>query len=84
MADKPPGFARYKLKAPRGEIFYISWTVDAYDGVAFVKNEDEDGVLSIFCPAEFAGETEKIIAAFESEGIAIERLSKDLEYGGAC
>ena len=72
---------RYLLKAPKEEIFYISWIIDAYDGVAFVKNEDEPGLLSIFCSADYAGETEKIIRAFESEGIKIEYLHKDIDYG---
>jgi hypothetical protein len=68
------GFRRYLLRAPKKEIYYISWTIDAYDGVAFVKNEDEPGLLSVFCSADYADETEKIISAFESEGTEIERL----------
>ena len=74
------GFHRYLLKAPKEEIFYISWIIDACDGVAFVKNEDEPGLLSIFCSADYANETEKIISAFESEGIKIERLLNDYDY----
>ena len=75
------GLHRYLLRAPKEEIYYISWTIDAYDGVAFVKNEDEPGLLSVFCSADYAGETEKIISAFESEGIKIERLSEDFDHG---
>ena len=75
------GLYRYLLRAPKEEIYYISWTIDAYEGVAFVKNEDEPGLLSIFCTADYAGETEKIISAFESEGIKIERLGVDFDYG---
>ena len=77
------GFRRYLLRAPKEEIYYISWIIDAYDGVAFVKNEEEPGLLSIFCTADYAGETEKIIRAFESEGIKIERLNDDFDYGEA-
>ena len=66
---------RYLLRAPREEIYYISWIIDAYDGVAFVKNEDKPGLLSVFCSADYAAETEKIISAFVSEGIKIECLN---------
>ena len=74
------GYRRYLLRAPKEEIYYISWTIDAYEGVAFVKNEDEPGLLSVFCSADYAGETEKIISAFEYEGIKIECLRKDFDY----
>jgi hypothetical protein len=52
----------------------MSWTIDAYDGVAFLKNESEEGVVSIFCSPDYEEETERIISAFEAEGIAVERL----------
>ena len=67
-------FHRYLLRAPKEEIYYISWIIDAYDGVAFVKNEDEPGLLSVFCSSDYAGETKKIISALVSEGIKIEWL----------
>jgi hypothetical protein len=76
------GLVRYLLKVPREEIFYISWTIDAYDGVAFLKNESEEGVVSVFCTSDYAVATGKIIDAFESEGIVIERVIADFNYGG--
>ena len=66
---------RYLFRAPKEEIYYISWTIDAYDGVAFVKNEDEPGLVSVFCTEDYADETEKIISAFVSEGIEIKRIT---------
>jgi hypothetical protein len=69
------GMTRFHLRVPRESVCYMSWTIDAYDGVAFLKNESEDGVVSIFCSADYAEETERIIAAFEAEGIAVERMS---------
>jgi hypothetical protein len=70
MAD----LLRYALKVPKEEICYMSWTIDGYEGAAFLRNEIEDGMVSVLCPENNASETEKIISAFESEGIAIERL----------
>jgi hypothetical protein len=81
MAD---GFYRYLLRIPKEEICYVSWTIDAYEGVAFLENESEEGLVSVFCAACYAPEAERIIDALESEGIAIERIAKDTEYGGAC
>ena len=75
------GFHRYLLRVPKEEIYYISWIIDAYDGVAFVKNEEEPGLLSVFCTADYAAEVDKIISAFESEGINIERLHNDFNFG---
>ncbi|MDR1509852.1 MAG: DUF4911 domain-containing protein [Synergistaceae bacterium] len=65
---------RYALKVPKEEICYMSWTIDGYGGVAFLRNDIEEGMVSVLCPEDYASETEKIISAFESEGIEIERL----------
>jgi hypothetical protein len=65
---------RFSLRVPREEICYMSWTVDGYEGVAFLRNESEDGVVSVLCSEDYAAETDKIISAFEAEGIAVERL----------
>jgi len=73
---------RYLLKVPKEEIYYISWTIDAYDGVAFLKNEDAEGIVSVFCSNDYIEETGKIISAFESEGIAVERVEANFKYGG--
>jgi hypothetical protein len=70
---------QFRLKVPKASICYMSWTIDAYDGVAFLKNESDEGVVSVFCSPDYEDETERIIEAFEAEGIAIERLGF---YGG--
>ncbi|MDR1650189.1 MAG: DUF4911 domain-containing protein [Synergistaceae bacterium] len=67
---------RFVLKIPRKDICYVSWTIDAYEGTAFLKNEREEGVVSIFCPPCQRDETERIIAALKREGVAIERLGQ--------
>jgi hypothetical protein len=68
------GLLRFALRVPREEICYMSWTIDGYGGVAFLCNESGYGAVSVYCPEDYASETEKIISAFESEGIKIERL----------
>jgi hypothetical protein len=71
------GMVKFTLKVPPASICYMSWTIDAYEGVAFLKNEKERGVAAIFCSPGYAGETERIIEAFEAEGIAVERLDSE-------
>ncbi|MDR1916516.1 MAG: DUF4911 domain-containing protein [Synergistaceae bacterium] len=70
---------RCSLKAPKEEIFYMSWTIDAYDGVAFLSNEKEPGIVSIIYSSDYASDVESIIDAFVSEGISIERLGTEVE-----
>jgi hypothetical protein len=65
---------RFTLRLPKEEICYVSWTIDAYEGVAFLRNEGEEGVVSIMCSSDYSGEVESIIRAFETEGIAVERI----------
>ncbi|MDR3279030.1 MAG: DUF4911 domain-containing protein [Synergistaceae bacterium] len=65
---------RFILKVPKEDIYYISWTIDAYEGVAFLQNEREEGVVSIFCSPDYEVETDNIITALASEGMAIERM----------
>lgn len=64
----------YSLAVPKEEIFYISWTVDAYEGLCFLRTDDaSEGLVSLLCPSEAAVQIEEILAAFENEGIAIKR-----------
>jgi hypothetical protein len=65
---------RFRLKVPKASVCYMSWTIDAHDGAAFLKNENEEGVVSIFCSPDYAEEIKRVIEAFETEGIPIERL----------
>ncbi|MDR3164551.1 MAG: hypothetical protein LBU13_03150 [Synergistaceae bacterium] len=68
-----PDMVQFRLKVPKTSVCYMSWTIDAYDGAAFLKN-DGDGMVSVFCSPDYAEETERIIKAFKAEGITIERL----------
>ncbi|GHV52294.1 hypothetical protein FACS1894216_08180 [Synergistales bacterium] len=62
---------RYELKVPREAICYMSWTIDAYDGVGFLVTDDPSGMISIFCPNCFKDEMGRILDAFRREGIDI-------------
>ncbi|MDR3255516.1 MAG: DUF4911 domain-containing protein [Synergistaceae bacterium] len=71
-AGKPELF-RYELKAPKEDICYMSWTIDAYEGMGFLRTDDPSGLVSILFASGWREEVERLLSAFESEGIAIER-----------
>lgn len=64
----------YSLSVPKEEIFYISWTIDAYEGLGFLRTDDaSEGIVSLLFPSEAEEEVNALIGAFEAEGITIER-----------
>lgn len=64
----------YSLAVPKEEIFYISWTIDAYEGLGFLRTDDASmGWVSLLLPSAALAQVEELLGAFESEGIAIER-----------
>ena len=64
----------YSLIVPKEEIFYISWTIDAYEGLGFLRTDDaSEGFVSLLFPTEASAQIEEILGAFEEEGIAIKR-----------
>jgi hypothetical protein len=59
---------------PRESINYISWTIDAYEGVGFLRTDDAaSGRVSILTSSDCLDELESLLDAFESEGIKITR-----------
>lgn len=66
---------RYALSVPKKEIYYISWTVDAYEGLGFTRTDDaSEGMLSLLFPSGYLSEVESLLCALEAEGIGIERI----------
>lgn len=64
----------YSLAVPKEEIFYLSWTIDAYEGLGFLRTDDaSEGIVSLLFPSEAAAEVEELLGAFEAEGITIMR-----------
>ncbi|MDR1515858.1 MAG: DUF4911 domain-containing protein [Synergistaceae bacterium] len=66
---------RREIIAPKESICYMSWTLDAYDGLGFLRTDDpEKGQVSILFPSCRLEELEGLLCAFESEGIALRRV----------
>ena len=65
----------YSLLVPKEDIYYISWTVDAYEGLAFLRTDDpSSGHVSLLFSSDYRQDVESLLDAFESEGIGITRL----------
>ena len=66
---------RYGIVVPKEHICYVSWTIDAYDGLGFLRTDDPgEGRVSIFIPSCRRDELECLLDAFEAEGIKLRRL----------
>lgn len=71
---------RYPIVTDRERIFYISWTVDAYEGLGFLRTDDAaEGRVSLFFTSDYRDEVEELLDAFVSEGIRIERAPIEIE-----
>lgn len=71
------------LVVPQKDIFYISWTVDAYEGLGFLRTDDaKTGAVSLLYPSCQKSAVESLLDAFESEGIEIRRLGTSEEKMG--
>jgi hypothetical protein len=66
---------RRELILPREDICYVSWTIDAYEGIGFLRTDDPSkGLVSLFFPSCREEEIERLLDSFEAEGIGIRRL----------
>ena len=67
---------RYALTIPKEDICYVSWTFDAYEGVALLRTDDaKKGAASLLFSSDYRDEVEHILDALVTEGISIERIA---------
>ncbi len=65
---------RLPLTIPGEEICYVSWTFDAYEGVALLRTDDaRSGAVSLLYSSDYQDEVTHILDALATEGIPIER-----------
>lgn len=61
------------LAVPPEDIFYISWTFDANDGVGMIRTDDAPrGEISLLTSEDQMPRAMEVIEALRREGIAIE------------
>lgn len=64
---------RYTFVTDKESICYISWTIDAYEGLGFLRTDDaSEGRVSLMFTSDYRCEIEELLGAFASEGIRIE------------
>lgn len=71
---------RYSLIIPKEEIYYVSWTVDAYEGLGFLRTDDASaGAVSLLFSSDYLEEVEKFIDSLADEGIDVKRADLSSE-----
>ncbi len=64
------------LRVPQKDIYYISWIIDASEGLGFLKTEDpKSGEVTVFTPAELLCDMMECIAGLKNEGIDIRTVN---------
>lgn len=57
---------------PQKDIYYISWIIDAAEGIGFLQTDDpKTGSITIFSPEEQKKHIYSLLAALRAEGIKI-------------
>ncbi len=71
-----PQICEISLRVPQKDIYYISWTIDACEGLGLLKTEDaKRGEVTVFTPAELLGDMMECIEGLKNEGIDIGTIS---------
>ncbi len=69
---------RIELIIPPKEIYYMSWIIDACEGIGFLQTDDsKQGRVSIFTPHSLACDVYSLIDALIKEGIPIEIIESE-------
>ena len=57
---------------PQKDIYYISWIIDAAEGIGFLQTDDpKTGSITIFSPEEQKKHIYSLLSALRAEGIKI-------------
>lgn len=77
-----PEIKALKFTVPHGDIYYISWIIDAAEGIGFLQTDDSKaGKITVFTPV---GQEQYLLSLMESlraEGIPITENTEDEETG---
>lgn len=71
-----PQMSEISLKVSQKDIYYISWTIDACEGLGLLKTDDpQKGQVTIFTPSELLGDMLGCIEGLCDEGLEISIIS---------
>ena len=67
-----PQMSEISLKVSQKDIYYISWTIDACEGLGLLKTDDpKKGEVTVFTPSELIGDMLGCIEGLRNEGLEI-------------
>ena len=67
-----PQMSEISLKVSQKDIYYISWTIDACEGLGLLKTDDpKKGEVTVFTPSELVGDMLGCIEGLRNEGLEI-------------
>lgn len=73
-----PEILALKFIVPSEEIFYISWIIDAAEGIGFLQTDDaKAGRVTVFTPVGQEGYLLCLMDALRKEGIPVK---EDMEH----
>ncbi|MBQ9881405.1 MAG: DUF4911 domain-containing protein [Synergistes sp.] len=67
-----PEIEALHFTVPQKDIYYISWIIDAAEGIGFLQTDDpKSGSITIFSPEEQKKHIYALVSALRAEGIDI-------------
>ena len=67
-----PQMSEISLEVSQKDIYYISWTIDACEGLGLLKTDDpKKGEVTVFTPSELLGDMLGCIEGLRNEGLEI-------------
>lgn len=72
--------AKVHITLPCNDIFYVSWNLDACDGLGFMQTDDaKNGKATIFTPLNLLDDIKGFIDGLKAEGmnIMIDSIEED-------
>ena len=67
-----PDIEALHFTVPQKDIYYISWIIDAAEGIGFLQTDDPRlGRITIFSPEEQKKHVYSLVSALRTEGINI-------------
>ncbi|MDO5115954.1 MAG: DUF4911 domain-containing protein [Synergistaceae bacterium] len=73
-----PEIKALRFIVPQKDIYYISWIIDAAEGLGFLQTDDAaNGRITVFTPAELVRDLLGLMEALRAEGVAVEKICEE-------
>lgn len=76
-----PEIVEVRYIVPPKDIYYISWIIDAAEGIGFLQTDDaKHGIVTIFTPKEQLCYVKELMEALKDEGLEIkDYITEEIE-----